>query len=83
MVADIDGIRIISKYFCEFLQKVPSELEEFIPNVFTVYTVYIAASVSVLKIGSLEPGAMLNDALKEFEVIARLHIYIYVVNILQ
>jgi len=49
MVADIDGIRIISKFFCEFLQKVPT------------------ASVNVLKIGSLEPGAMLNDALKEFE----------------
>ena len=29
---------------------------------------FVAASVSVLKIGSLEPGAMLNDALKEFEV---------------
>ena len=30
--------------------------------------VSVAASVGVLKIGCLEPGAMLNDALKEFEV---------------
>ena len=33
-----------------------------------VSCISVAASVSVLKIGSLEPGAMLNDALKEFEV---------------
>ena len=32
----------------------------------------VAATVGVLRIGSLEPGAMLNDALKEFEVIPRI-----------
>ena len=71
MVADIDGIRIISKYFCEFLQKVPSVLNDLCYSVYVEHALCVlsvAASVSVLRIGSLEPGAMLNDALKEFEV---------------
>ncbi|XP_046845974.1 vacuolar protein sorting-associated protein 16 homolog [Xenia sp. Carnegie-2017] len=49
MVPEIDGIRIISNEKHEFLQKVPSVVE------------------NVFKIGSFESGAMLYEAMKEFE----------------
>ena len=34
----------------------------------TSFLLLAAASLSVLRIGSMEPGALLNDAYKEFEV---------------
>ncbi|XP_028391423.1 vacuolar protein sorting-associated protein 16 homolog [Dendronephthya gigantea] len=49
LVPEIDGIRIVSNEKHEFLQKVPSVVE------------------NVFKIGSVESGAMLYEAMKEFE----------------
>ena len=34
-----------------------------------LYVFYVAHSMAVLRIGSMEVGALLNDAYKEFEVI--------------
>lgn len=48
-IPEIDGIRIVSNEKHEFLQKVPSVVE------------------NVFKIGSVESGAMLYEAMKEFE----------------
>jgi hypothetical protein len=50
LVADPDGLRIISNDSHEFLQRVPDVVED------------------VFKIGSVQPGAVLFDSLKEFDV---------------
>ena len=39
-----------------------------ISDLCVIIFVFAAASLSVLRIGSMDPGALLNDAFKEFEV---------------
>ena len=74
LVPECDGVRIISNEKCEFLHRVPKS---------TVSTCHIQALVSsvcsswadssfaaqedVFKIGSLEPAAILHDAMEFFE----------------
>ena len=63
---EIDGLRVISNDTSEFMHRVTSKL---VSNYIQMMCIYLPEpSLSVLRIGSMEEGALLNDAFKEYEV---------------
>lgn len=86
LLAEIDGVRILTNQTSEFIHRVTSKalcssyghlnisdmyLLVICTNVrkflFVLWT-HVAPSLAVLRIGSMEVGALLNDAYKEYEV---------------
>ena len=66
---EIDGVRILTNSTCEFMHRVSSELTRTVFCFSWSLSFFpIASSLAVLRIGSMESGALLNDAYKEFEV---------------
>lgn len=67
LIADIDGVRIITNDVCEFLQKVPGELSLCLDHSTVHLTGSTDVTEDVFKLGSTSPASVLLDAIDQLE----------------